>query len=55
MGVGFGNSLQKFFYFPEPQTDFIFAIIGEEFGFIGATIVIILFLLLCWRGNSKLQ
>ena len=50
MGVGFGNSLQKFFYLPEPQTDFIFAIIGEEFGFIGATIVIILFFLLCWRG-----
>ncbi len=50
MGVGFGNSLQKFFYLPEPQTDFIFAIIGEEFGFIGASIVIILFLLLCWRG-----
>lgn len=50
MGVGFGNSLQKYFYLPEPQTDFIFAIIGEEFGFIGATIVILLFAILCWRG-----
>ena len=50
MGVGFGNSLQKFFYLPEPQTDFIFAIIGEEFGFIGGTFVILLFLILCWRG-----
>lgn len=50
MGVGFGNSLQKYFYLPEPQTDFIFAIIGEEFGFIGATIIIILFFILCWRG-----
>jgi len=50
MGVGFGNSLQKHFYLPEPQTDFIFAIIGEELGFIGATFIIILFLLLCWRG-----
>lgn len=50
MGVGFGNSLQKYFYLPEPQTDFIFAIIGEEFGFIGAAFVVCLFLLLCWRG-----
>lgn len=50
MGVGFGNSLQKYFYLPEPQTDFIFAIIGEEFGFLGATIVISLFVILCWRG-----
>lgn len=50
LGVGFGNSLQKHFYLPEPQTDFIFSIIGEEFGFIGATCVILLFGLLCWRG-----
>lgn len=50
LGVGFGNSLQKHFYLPEPQTDFIFAIIGEELGFIGGTFVIILFLLLCLRG-----
>lgn len=50
MGVGFGNSLQKYFYLPEPQTDFIFAIIGEEFGFIGGTFVIILFFILCFRG-----
>lgn len=50
MGVGFGKSLQKYFYLPEPQTDFIFAIIGEEFGFIGATLVIGLFILLFWRG-----
>src|SRR5690625_3784063 len=50
LGVGFDNSLQKHFYLPEPQTDFIFAVIGEEFGFIGASIVILLFLLLCWRG-----
>lgn len=50
MGLGFGNSLQKYFYLPEPQTDFIFAIIGEEFGFIGGTFVILLFFILCWRG-----
>ncbi|WP_370642474.1 stage V sporulation protein E [Virgibacillus salidurans] len=50
MGVGLGESLQKYFYLPEPQTDFIFAILGEELGFIGGTIVIGLFLLLLWRG-----
>lgn len=50
LGVGFGNSLQKYFYLPEPQTDFIFAIVGEELGFLGGTAVIILFFLLCFRG-----
>ncbi|MFD1038076.1 stage V sporulation protein E [Virgibacillus byunsanensis] len=50
MGVGLGESLQKYFYLPEPQTDFIFAILGEELGFIGGTFVIILFLILFWRG-----
>ena len=50
IGVGFGESLQKYFYLPEPQTDFIFAILGEEFGFIGATFVLGLFFLLFWRG-----
>lgn len=50
MGVGLGNSLQKYFYLPEPQTDFIFAVLGEELGFIGGTILILLFVLLFWRG-----
>lgn len=50
MGVGLGNSLQKYFYLPEPQTDFIFAILGEELGFIGGIFVIGLFLVLFWRG-----
>lgn len=50
MGVGFGDSLQKYFYLPEPQTDFIFAILGEELGFIGGTILLLLFVLLFWRG-----
>lgn len=50
LGVGYGNSLQKYFYLPEPQTDFIFAIIGEELGFLGGTGVIVLFFLLCIRG-----
>lgn len=46
LGFGFLNSRQKHFYLPEPQTDFIFSIITEEFGFIGASIVIVLFILL---------
>jgi len=50
MGLGFGNSLQKYFYLPEPQTDFIFAIIAEELGFIGGLFLIILFFILLWRG-----
>ena len=43
-GMGFGNSIQKHFYLPEPQTDFIFSIISEEFGFMGILIVSLLFL-----------
>lgn len=50
MGLGLGNSLQKYFYLPEPQTDFIFSIIGEELGFIGGSAVIGVFFLLLWRG-----
>lgn len=45
-GMGFGNSIQKHFYLPEPQTDFIFSIISEEFGFFGVVIVTTLFLLI---------
>ena len=45
-GLGFGNSIQKHFYLPEPQTDFIFAIISEEFGIMGITILSILFITL---------
>lgn len=50
MGLGLGESRQKFFYLPEPQTDFIFAILSEELGFIGGTFVIFLFSILLWRG-----
>ncbi|RDW18470.1 stage V sporulation protein E [Oceanobacillus arenosus] len=50
MGLGLGNSLQKYFYLPEPQTDFIFAILAEELGYIGGMFIIGLFLLLLWRG-----
>jgi cell division protein FtsW len=49
-GRGLGDSKQKLFYLPEPHTDFIFAILGEELGFIGAAVTIGLFGLLLWRG-----
>ncbi|MCW2278855.1 putative lipid II flippase FtsW [Heliophilum fasciatum] len=49
-GSGLGQSKQKFFYLPEHHTDFIFAILGEEFGTLGAAVVIALFFLLIWRG-----
>lgn len=49
-GVGLGNSLQKYAYLPENTTDSIFAIIAEEFGFIGATILIVFFVVVIWRG-----
>lgn len=50
LGLGFGNSIQKHFYLPEPQTDFIFSIISEEFGFMGVLIVSFLFLIIIYRG-----
>jgi len=58
LGLGLGNSIQKHFYLPEPQTDFIFAIISEELGFLGIVIVSTLFLTIIYRGfkislNSK--
>jgi len=49
-GLGLGESRQKFFYLPEPQTDFIFAILAEELGFIGGSFILLLFSLLLWRG-----
>jgi len=49
-GVGLGRSREKFLYLPEPHTDFIFAILGEELGFIGTITVIVLFFLFAWRG-----
>lgn len=49
-GKGFGMSQQKFHYLPEPTGDSIFAVFGEEFGFMGTGILILLFLLFAWRG-----
>ncbi len=50
LGVGLGQSRQTTGFLPEPQNDFIFAIICEELGFLGATFIMILFAILVWRG-----
>lgn len=49
-GLGLGMSRQKFFYLPEPGTDFIFAVLGEELGLIGTSIILFLFFIFAWRG-----
>lgn len=50
LGQGIGGSKQKLFYLPESHTDFIFAIVGEELGFVGAAALVALFAVLVWRG-----
>ena len=49
-GQGWGKSIQKHLYLPEPQNDFVFAIVCEELGFIGAFLILLLFIALVWRG-----
>ena len=49
-GVGLGDSTQKYLYIPEPHNDFIFSIIGEELGFLGCVLIILLFAVFIWRG-----
>ncbi|GIP39788.1 stage V sporulation protein E [Paenibacillus sp. J31TS4] len=49
-GAGFGQSIQKLHYLPEAHNDFIFAIVGEELGFIGTSIFLLVYLLFLWRG-----
>ena len=49
-GAGLGQSKQKYLYLPEPQNDFIFAVLAEELGYVGCIAVIILFLVFVWRG-----
>ncbi|RKU07457.1 putative lipid II flippase FtsW [Candidatus Poribacteria bacterium] len=51
-GVGIDGSVAKINYLPYPHTDFIFSILGEEFGFIGTTVIIIIFMIFIWRGIS---
>ena len=50
LGLGLTNSIQKHFYLPEPQTDFIFAIISEEFGFLGVLIITTIFFLMFYKS-----
>lgn len=50
MGLGLGQSRQKFLYISEPQNDFVFPVVCEELGLVGAVLVIVLFALLVWRG-----
>ena len=49
-GVGLGNSTEKYLYLPEAETDFIFAIVAEEMGFVGALAVVLAFLVILWAG-----
>jgi cell division protein FtsW len=51
-GTGIGKGYQKLFYLPEPHTDFIFAVIGEELGFWGVLFIVGLYSLVIWRGTS---
>ena len=50
IGEGFGNSRQKHLFLPEPQNDFIFSVVCEELGWIGAVVIILLFVFFLWRG-----
>ena len=50
LGRGLGDSMQKLFYLPEPHTDFVFAIVGEELGFLGAAAVVLGYGFILWRG-----
>lgn len=51
-GAGIGKGLQKLFYLPEPHTDFIFSVIGEELGLVGVLCVLFLYVLILWSGLS---
>ena len=50
LGTGLGAGMQKLHYLPTPHTDFIFAVIGEELGFVGSLFIILLFMAIVWRG-----
>ncbi|MEK7748171.1 MAG: putative lipid II flippase FtsW [Nitrospirota bacterium] len=54
-GVGLGEGRQKLFFLPQPHTDFVFSVIGEEFGLLGTLSVILLFLCLLWKGVQIAQ
>ena len=50
LGAGVGNGYQKLFYLPEPHTDFILSVVGEELGLVGISVIVVLYLLVLWRG-----
>ena len=54
-GVGLGEGRQKMFYLPEAHTDFIFAVVGEEFGILGGVVVVALFCVILFRGMRIAQ
>lgn len=49
-GTGIGKGYQKLFYLPEPHTDFIFSVIGEELGLVGVMVILVLYVIIFWRG-----
>jgi len=49
-GAGIGNSYQKLFYLPEPHTDFVFSVVGEELGLVGVCAIMALYVMILWRG-----
>ena len=51
-GAGIGKGYQKLFYLPEPHTDFIFSVIGEELGLLGVLVIIGLYVAILWRGAA---
>jgi cell division protein FtsW len=51
-GVGLGKGEQKYFYLPEPHTDFVLSVMGEEFGFVGVMLVFLIFAFIVYRGLS---
>jgi cell division protein FtsW len=51
-GAGMGNGYQKLFYLPEPHTDFIFSVLGEELGLLGVCAITVLYFVILWRGLS---
>jgi len=55
LGEGLGNSVQKLFYLPEAHTDFIYAIAAEEFGLMGALLILLAFTVLIWMGLRVLR
>ena len=54
-GLGLGASVQKMFYLPEAHTDFVFAVIAEEFGLVGSVVILLLFAVLVWRALAIAQ